>query len=286
MKVQKYVRSCDECQKRKPSNSKNDNLLLSLPTPNEPWHTVCVDFAGPLVTTERGNKNILVVIDVATRYVEAEATSSQSAETTADVLLSRIIFKHGAPKVFITDKGRNFMSRVIRLLLNRLGVDQRSTTAYNPQCNGLVERQNRTIAEALSMYVQNRNHDWDLWHPCAAFAINTAKHDVMKVSPYELLYFRQPSTFIDTFLPGQPNDFLTMQISLIKKIRQDVLDRFQQSVKRRSSDQAVDPKYQKETRCWSSKTCHPWERTRSSKSSSSDHMKSKDCCTTLLPLTE
>lgn len=120
-KVRTHIKSCDECQKQKAANRSPDEFLQSLPTSTEPWHTICIDFAGPLVATERGNKHIIVIIDVASRYIETAATQSQSADETADVLLRNIIFRHGAPKVLISDQGRNFLSQTVRLLLRRLG---------------------------------------------------------------------------------------------------------------------------------------------------------------------
>ena len=59
-----------------------------------------------------------------------------------------------------TDQGREFESRLFRYLCDVLGVDKTRTTPYHPQSDGMVERQNRTIQQMLSAYVNARREDW------------------------------------------------------------------------------------------------------------------------------
>ena len=44
-----------------------------------------------------------------------------------------------------------------------LGIKKVKTTAYHPQCDGLVERLNQTILSMLSKYVGDNQRDWDIW---------------------------------------------------------------------------------------------------------------------------
>ena len=236
-RVRQFIRSCDACQKRKPANHKPESLLQSLPNTDVPFAIVCIDFAGPLVTTPRGNKHIIVLIDVATRYIEAKAVESTTAEITADFLVNDLFFRHGAPDVLISDRGTNFLSRTVRSILRKVGTDQRSTSAYNPRCNGLVERQMKTIAEAMSMYVQSQPTSWDLLVPCVRYALNTSQHEVMKKSPYELLHFRPPTTFIDNSIPGFQRDMFTRQLALIRRIRAQAKQKIEAAQSRRVTSQ-------------------------------------------------
>ena len=218
-RISKYIRSCDACQRRKPLNRRREDLLQALPNSDIPFDVVCIDFSGPLQLTPRNNRYVIVLIDVATRYVEAIPTPNQSADTTANFLQNDLIFRHGAPSVLISDRGTNFLSRTVRTLLSRLQTSKRNTTSYNPQCNGLVERQMKTYAEMITAYVTKDPFNWDLLIPCVRFAMNTSQHDVMKKTPFELVHFRSPSTFLDLHAVDRSGDFLSQQLSLINRVR-------------------------------------------------------------------
>jgi hypothetical protein len=55
----------------------------------------------------------------------------------------------GVPQQIISDRGSNFTSQLMAFVTKFLGIKQITTSAYNPQANGLVERFHRTFKEAL-----------------------------------------------------------------------------------------------------------------------------------------
>ena len=62
--IRAYVRSCEECQRNKPSLARPGGLLLPFPSPNEPWERASLDFITKLPTTLHGHDTILVVVDM------------------------------------------------------------------------------------------------------------------------------------------------------------------------------------------------------------------------------
>ncbi|KZR95539.1 Uncharacterized protein APZ42_010697, partial [Daphnia magna] len=62
-------------------------------------------------------------------------------------------------------------------VLQALETNHRTTTAYRPQANGLVERLNHTLADMLSMYVSSDHKNWDESLPFVTFAYNTSRHE-------------------------------------------------------------------------------------------------------------
>ncbi len=77
-------------------------------------------------------------------------------------------------------------------ICDAMGIIKTRTTAYHPQCDGQTERQNRALQNMLSSFVSNRKDDWDLWLDSVTFAYNTSRHDVLGVSPYEVVFGRAP----------------------------------------------------------------------------------------------
>ena len=71
-----------------------------------------------------------------------------------------------------------------------MGIKKTRTTAYHPQCDRLVGRQNRTLQNILSAFVSEHSVDWDEWLDQAVFAYNTSVHESTGLSPYELIFGR------------------------------------------------------------------------------------------------
>ena len=70
------------------------------------------------------------------------------------------------------------------------GLKKTRTTAYHPQCDGLVERQNRTLQEIITNFVSEHSLDWDEWLDQAVFAYNSSVHESTGKSPYEMIFGR------------------------------------------------------------------------------------------------
>ena len=71
-----------------------------------------------------------------------------------------------------------------------MGLKKTRTTAYHPQCDGQVERQNRTLQNIITAFVSQHSIDWDEWLDQAVFAYNTSVHESTRISPYELVFGR------------------------------------------------------------------------------------------------
>ncbi|EFA13184.1 Transposon Ty3-G Gag-Pol polyprotein-like Protein [Tribolium castaneum] len=125
--------------------------------------------------------------------------------------------KHGSPKYFLSDRGISFRSELVGELLRIMGSARQFTTAYHPSCNGLTERCNKTLADMLSMFTNTNQTDWDEFLPHVTFAYNTARQDTTKMSPFMLVYGREP------ILPSEANLRKDVEATDIIKIREKAL---------------------------------------------------------------
>jgi len=75
-------------------------------------------------------------------------------------------------------------------LCDKFGVKHKLSTAYHPQTNGLVERFNRTLCEALAKFANENKDDWDLYISSVLFAYRTRKHNTTRHEPFYLIYGR------------------------------------------------------------------------------------------------
>jgi hypothetical protein len=184
-----YCETCITCQQFRIFNSKNLGELKQI-VAKYPFEIIGIDVVGPLPTTSRGMKYIIVAICYYSKWCEALATKDFTALTTAMFIINQLICRFGFMSKILTDQGPNFESNLIRELCKCLKADKLRTTAYHPQCNGEVERQNRTLKSMLAKYVNSNHTDWDVYLNSTLFAYNTAVHSSTGKSPYEILFGR------------------------------------------------------------------------------------------------
>ena len=154
-----------------------------------------------LILSEKGNKHIIVISDYLTRWPEAFAVPSADAKTVAKLLYDEIICRHSCPRVLQSDRGANFLSRVVRETCRFMGISKSTSSGYHPMTQGLVERFNRTLCQSLSFYTSEHQKDWDEFIPSVLFAYRVTPNTQGSLhSPFMLLYGRNPRLPIDTNL--------------------------------------------------------------------------------------
>lgn len=188
--TESYVKTCMDCQTRKTPRQAPVGLLQPIPV-GHMFDRIGIDVLGPFTRTSRGKSYIIVAMDYATKWAEAEATRSATAEDVARFLINKIICKFGCVREILSDRGTNFKSSLVSALMNGLGIRTSYTTAYHPMCNGLVEHFNGTLAQMLSYYVSTNQRDWDLYVNLTCFSYNTSRHETTKHTPFFLLYGRE-----------------------------------------------------------------------------------------------
>ena len=79
------------------------------------------------------------------------------------------------------------------------GVQKRTSVAYRPQSQGPVERFNRTLIKDLKKRLLQYGHSWVDHLQYVEWSYNTTPRSNDKMSPYLLMYGREPPlpTFVD-----------------------------------------------------------------------------------------
>ncbi|GES97127.1 DDE-type integrase/transposase/recombinase [Rhizophagus clarus] len=159
----------------------------------EPFYQIGIDFVGPLPSTKKKKRYIIVAMDYLTKWPEARVVTRDTAEETAKFIYEEIICRHGCPRKIISDRGIHFKNRLIESLTERFNIKHNFSTSYHPQTNGLVERFNKTLCEALAKL--STNNDWDKKIPSILFAYRNKVHSSTKVKPFFLVYSRKVRYF-------------------------------------------------------------------------------------------
>ncbi|KAG1036901.1 hypothetical protein G6F43_012963 [Rhizopus delemar] len=188
--VKNYVTTCGICQKRAKRQHKKTVKSNPIPTPSTPFFMIGCDAVGPVMESKKGNRNLLVAVDFLTRWPVVAAVPDITAETVTWFLFHCVVKDFGVPSYILTDRGSNFLSDHVAFFLKRMGCRHLTTTAYRPQTNGLCERMNQTVVQALSKIIMTRE-DYENWDDCldeAVLAVRTMPNEATKFTPAMLLY--------------------------------------------------------------------------------------------------
>ena len=197
--IRSWLQQCEQCQRRNPPQPSPRAPLGGI-TANQPFEKVSWDIMGPLPASSKGNKYILVVTDLFSKWVEAFPMRSTESESLATILVNEIVCRYGVPQYLHSDQGANLTSKVIQNLCKKLGIQRTQSSAYHPQGNGQVERFNRTLEAMLAKMVKENQRDWDQHLPRALFAYRTAVHDSTTYSPFHVNFRRSPMLPVDVML--------------------------------------------------------------------------------------
>ena len=126
-----------------------------------------MDILGPLTKTTEGHKYILLLVDSFSKWPKAFPLRKQESSEIANVLFREIFRRYGAPYTIVSDRGQNFMSKLITAECQIFQVT-RHFTSLSPanKCN---LRKNEQHPGTMSAYLcQQRSNKlaWNLtWYP-------------------------------------------------------------------------------------------------------------------------
>ena len=192
--IQRYISSCDACQKNKAWNQKPLGQPIIPGVPGERWELVSTDFCGPFPKSSNGNDYVMVVTDHLSKMAYAiPCKKSVTAQQAAELFFNTVFRHHGIPKRILSDRGPQFISSFWRELWKKTGTSVSFTAPYNPKANAQTERYNRTFEEGLRSFVKGLQKDWEEKLMIFEFAYNDSIHPALGFTPMYMNYGRHPT---------------------------------------------------------------------------------------------
>ncbi|MEL7079650.1 MAG: hypothetical protein AAGM46_27620, partial [Cyanobacteria bacterium J06582_2] len=143
---------------------------------------------------------------LSTGFRDGQTHTTESCTTA----LATWISTFGLPDIITSDRGPNFTSSLWSAINTSLGIQHNTTTAYNPEANGLVERFHRTLKAALMSHCSTGN--WFHHLPWVLLGLRTTPKSADDVSPSERV-FREMSALC-IFLVEKNSHFLKIYPNL------------------------------------------------------------------------
>jgi transposase InsO family protein len=210
-----FCRACKICQQYK--SFRHFTPMMSTPVPFNCFEDISMDVVGPVPPSRNGNCYVLAIQDRLSRWIKFAAMPDASAITTVRTFISEWVCTFGTPKRVLTDRGTNFTAKLTQEITRFLGAKSSFTTAYRPQGNGQNERSHRELHGYIGMYLNEAHSDsWDLLLNHAAWVHNTAKHEALNASPYEIVTGMVPRS-LKTWDPNYTENFES-EIQTMQKV--------------------------------------------------------------------
>ena len=184
--AEKFATSCPECVIATGTGRRNKPPLHPIPV-QRPFQVLGIDVMD-LPVTERGNKHVVVIQDLFTKWPMVFPVPDQKALRIARLIAEEVVPLFGVPECLLSDRGTNLLSHLVLDLCRMLGITKLNTTAHHPQCDGAVERFNRTLKTMLRKHAARFGMQWDSYLSGVLWAYRNTPHTSTGEKPSFLLF--------------------------------------------------------------------------------------------------
>ncbi|KAJ0550589.1 putative nucleotidyltransferase, Ribonuclease H [Helianthus annuus] len=216
----RLIRRYRTCHMAK-THGTNQGLYTPLPTPSAPWEDVSLDFVLGLPRTQKQKDSIMVVVDRFSKMAHfVPCSKTFDASQVARLYFTEIVRLHGIPKTLTSDRDVKFVSHFWRTLWKRLGSRLHFSSSHHPQTDGQTEVTNRSLGNLLRSLVEKNPRQWDAVLPQAEFAYNRSNHSSTGMSPFFVVYGRNPFTPIDLVPSPDPKHYCVEGVDRAAQIQE------------------------------------------------------------------
>ena len=181
-----HCTACPQCAIVSGSGRVNKPPLHPIPV-QRAFQIVGLDVMD-LPRTQSGNKHVVVFQDYLTKWPLVFPVPDQKAVRIAQLLSEEVVPMFGVPEALLTDRGTNLLSHLMKDVCSLLGIQKLNTTAYHPQCDGMVERFNRTLKTMLRKHAGKFGVQWDKYLSGVLWAYRNTPHEATGEKPSFLLF--------------------------------------------------------------------------------------------------
>ena len=190
--IVKHTNKCINCKLRKSYQRRPKVPIMKYDDTARPLDRVHVDLTGPLPETKGKHKYIMVIKDYLTKYVWLVPLKTKSAVEVAEAFVGEFICQAGVPGRVVSDRGNEFVNRLLANVSRILCINRVSTTPYNPRSDGFVENHNKTLKDQLFHFVDTlKQDDWDVFLPTVQLMYNTTVSLATGYTPMLLMTGRE-----------------------------------------------------------------------------------------------
>jgi transposase InsO family protein len=191
---QEFAMACEECLMYNIGKAGYHPLRPIAAT--NPCDHLAMDHAEISRVSKNGYRFILVVVDIASRFVWLRAAKDRAAITVAKELY-QICCEFGLPKILQSDNAKEYASQVIAELKRICGFDHRFISTYHARANGAAEAHVKLVKTLLNKYMKGDYSEWEVLVPATQFMLNQRIWNKNETRPFEMMFARPANLFQD-----------------------------------------------------------------------------------------
>ena len=180
--IQRFVDTCDLCKLLK-GKTPRPIKLKEAPLPSRPFEVCAMDILGPLRVTPTGNKYILTLVDLFSRYIIIKPLPTKESTEIINSLRESFAY-FGFPDTLLSDNALEFTSDALNQFATINAIKKAEILPYSPFANGICESKNKGITQLLKLYVHTTEQgNWDTYLPTVANVLNNSLNETIGDTP-------------------------------------------------------------------------------------------------------
>ncbi|RDB24438.1 Pro-Pol polyprotein [Hypsizygus marmoreus] len=202
-----YIRTCHDCQIR---SVRKLHIPPTIPHPPSLFRKVHIDtFFMPEVA---GLRYVVHARCALSSWPEWRMLRSERAEILGQFIFEEILCRWGAVEEIITDNGKNYIAAV-QWLADKYNIHHIRISPYNSQANGIVERRNFDVREAMIKSADGIPTKWPTTAHSVFWAERVTTQKSTGYSPYYIAHGVEPLFPFDfaeaTYMAPVPDDIIS-----------------------------------------------------------------------------
>ena len=157
----------------------------------KPFEVVYIDFVS--MPLSKGKRYILTILDSFSRHLMAIPCARDRAIDAARGLYQFFLRHREIPRIVSSDRGTHFTGEVYKEFCDLTSITREFHCPWRPQSSGNIERQYRTLKNALYMICEDRNCEWTDVLESAVSSMNATANTATGASPHYIITGRQPN---------------------------------------------------------------------------------------------
>ena len=173
---------CSGCMVGKAHRESFGGKVSDRAAATRPLERVHSDLCGPFPPSYGGKLYLLLIIDEFTRKAWGTALKHkhEAAESIMNWCRAARAQQQTGVVEFHTDGGGEFVNNVLKRYFAAEGIAATTTQPHTPQHNGIAERKNRTVVEAIRASLLHAGAPKALWAECAMAVIYTQNRCIVR----------------------------------------------------------------------------------------------------------
>ncbi|WVZ24643.1 hypothetical protein V8G54_003187 [Vigna mungo] len=182
------------------------------------WPSINMSFSSSLgLPPSNGYTILLVVVDRFSKVVHISALQSNfTAYKVVELFVSIVCKHHGLSRSTVSDRDPIFISHFWSDLFKFSGTLLRMSSSYHSQTDDQTEVMNRTIEQYLRAFVHHKPSFWFKFLPWVEYHYNTSIHSGSGLSPFEVMFGKQPPSIPHYIEGSSSNDGCNIVLSSLR----------------------------------------------------------------------